>query len=508
MRCIIIGIIADHHFGIFDFVGIGEVSGFTVISLLLLAGLVLFFVYRFRWVEILSLGILLTYTAHYLWLMPGLDPAFGSGFLRMAEQSLYPDLVSLVFLSCYWLVFLVGTHLVREVDDQQVKKLAATNLWNAGLYGVLAYPLIMRLFFSQRYVLVGVVGVVYLVCAGMMKKLGREKLYLADLICGVFALTVTAALKFTPVTGMIVWIIEIPFLIFVARTQNERLYRVMGYVLAVAVALRLCFFETPMSFNFLGFWWPWYSFMSIWAGISAGVSFCLTRYLKKEGKAGQLDRLFDHFFSFAACWHFVFALWPLVKQPWIALSLSVQGLVFLALSLGLGLRRFRVYAAALLAVAGTLFVLDSIYIVNPFLRSLVVMVNVLPFFIFYYTVRWTARLRTAELFFWHEAGLALASGLVLLVVAIHQYLPRQWGSLGLGFASVVLLLAGLFSGSKTERMGGMVLLALTLGRVVFVDLSGLDLLFKIITLMALGILFLGVSYVYTRFGCDSGKPLV
>ena len=45
----------------------------------------------------------------------------------------------------------------------------------------------------------------------------------------------------------------------------------------------------------------------------------------------------------------------------------------------------------------------------------------------------------------------------------------------------------------------MALLALTLGRVVLVDLSGLDIIFKIITLIILGVLFLGVSYIYNRF---------
>jgi uncharacterized membrane protein len=80
--------------------------------------------------------------------------------------------------------------------------------------------------------------------------------------------------------------------------------------------------------------------------------------------------------------------------------------------------------------------------------------------------------------------------------------PPHWISLSLGLASVVVILAGFFAGNKTERMGGMVLLALTLGRVVLVDLSGLDIIFKIVTLIVLGVLFLGVSYVYTRFGIE------
>ena len=63
----------------------------------------------------------------------------------------------------------------------------------------------------------------------------------------------------------------------------------------------------------------------------------------------------------------------------------------------------------------------------------------------------------------------------------------------------MLILIGFVGGNKTERMGGRPLLALTLGRVVLVDLSGLDIIFKIVTLIVLGVLFLAVSYVYNRF---------
>ena len=45
-------------------------------------------------------------------------------------------------------------------------------------------------------------------------------------------------------------------------------------------------------------------------------------------------------------------------------------------------------------------------------------------------------------------------------------------------------------------------MGITLCRIVFVDISGLDVVFKIITFIVLGLLFLGASYVYNRFGLD------
>ena len=84
-----------------------------------------------------------------------------------------------------------------------------------------------------------------------------------------------------------------------------------------------------------------------------------------------------------------------------------------------------------------------------------------------------------------------------------RFLPHLWITLSLGAASALVILAGFFGGDKVERLGGMALLALTLGRVVLVDLAGLDIIFKIITLIILGVMFLGVSYVYNRFTVDN-----
>lgn len=491
--------------------GIGEVTGFTLVSLLFLAILSLYFVYRFQWVGILSLGIGLTYITHYLWLMPALDPSFAGSLFRTMPSTDYYDWASLVLLSCYWIIFLVGTHLVRAaVDPLQARTLAASNFWNVAMYGLLSFPLVTRQFFYQHYILVAAVGLVYLGCALLMKRLGREKLCRSDIVCAVFALTFSVALKFLPATALLVWMIEVPFLLFIGMSFGQRLYRVMAYILAGLVAWRVFFLG--MSFmpetSFLGILWPWYGFMSFWAGLSAAVCFCLTQKIIKIAGADESDRFFDHAFSFAAFMYFMVALWSVVRQPWISLFLSLGVMALLALSQVLGLRRFRAYAAVLASVVAVVFILEPVRAVNPFLRWFIAAVDVLPFFVLYEMVQRIARRRPGDLFFPYEPVLALVLGLMVLVTAMHQYCPQQWVSLGLGLSSVVLLLLGLFSGSKNSRMGGMLLLALTLGRVVFVDLSGLELVFKIITLMVLGVLFLGVSYVYTRFGCDFDKPLL
>ena len=162
-------------------------------------------------------------------------------------------------------------------------------------------------------------------------------------------------------------------------------------------------------------------------------------------------------------------------------------------------RRFRAYAYLAFVSSVTVFLFEHIYASDELLKWFIVSCDVLSIFGAYHAVKYLKQHKPSELLIEYEEEISFGIGLLVLIFAIHQYTFVQWISLSLGIASVVLILIGFISGNKTERMGGMALLALTLGRVVLVDLSGLDIIFKIITLIVLGVLFLGVSYIYNRF---------
>jgi len=484
---------------------IGQINSFTIISILFLAILVLYLVYKFQWVKILSLGIILTYAIHYAWLMPNILSSFGTGSPFGISPANYHDFMNFAFLSCYWVIFLIGVHLVRAIDEPvQARALAATNFGNIALYSVLSYPLILELFGAQRFMIVLVAGLIYLACALLMKKMGREKMYISDIVAAVFAITFSISLKFLPTSTLLMWMIEIPFLLFIGENFKERVFRYFSYILSAVVAVRVLFlgFEYMPDVHFLGLVWTWYGFMCFWASISMAVCFYLTQRMKAESEENSLEVVFDQVFSFASCFYLSLCIWSFVHQPWIAFSLFIQGIVFLGLGMALGLRRFRAYAYLAMLVGTGVFLFESITAATPFMKWFIVSCDVLSLFGLYYVMKLIKQRKLSELFYEYEAELAFVAGIIILVSAIHQYVTPQWISLSLGLASVTVILIGFFDGNKTERMGGMALLALTLGRVVLVDLSGLDIIFKIITLIILGVLFLGVSYIYNRFGIE------
>lgn len=487
----------------------GQITSFTVVSCLLLATLILFLVYHFQWIKTFVLGVIATYGIHYIWVMPNIASSVRQPVFSNVAVADYGLLMNLLFLTAYWLVFLAGTHVARTFkDDKLVKTLAAANFGNIALYSVLAYPLVLKLFYGQRFPIVLVVGAVYLVLALAMKRIGRQKLYVSDIVAAVFMVTFSIPLKFLPTSTLLIWLIEAPFLLFIGLNFKEKIFRYLSYALTILIGLRLiflCSFEHMTNIYFLGLTWRWGEFMSLWATISMAGCFYLTQRAKSDIDFDDKDCIFDQVFSAASCIYLTSLLLSMIKQPWLAFALSVEGLVLLAASVFLVLRRFRVYSYLVLGIGALIFMVESIYAASNILKWFLISADVVIFFVAYFALKYVNQVRKLELFFEKEETLAFWAGIILLVSAVFQYVNSQWISLTLGIAGVLIILIGILNSDKTERLGGLLLLGLTLGRVIFVDLAGLGIIFKIITFIVLGILFVGTSFIYNRFNIGQEK---
>ncbi|MFH1692168.1 MAG: DUF2339 domain-containing protein [Candidatus Omnitrophota bacterium] len=485
---------------------IGQITSFTVMSCILLAILVLFLVYYFQWVRTFVLGVILTYAIHAVWVMPKImASACQPTFFGMAVFD-YSLFMNFLFLTVYGLIFLIGAHIMKTLkDDKLIKTFAVANFGNIALYSVFAYPLILKLFFVQRFAIVLSVGIIYLILALFMKKIGRQKLYVSDVIASILMITFSIPLRFLPTSTLLIWLVEIPFLLFVGLRFKEKIFRYFSYVLTILIGLRLVFsdfIESLANIYFLGITWRWIEFMSLWGFIVMAVCFYLMQREKNNTGLDEKDRIFDQVFSAGSCFYLTVLLISVLRQPWVAFVLSVEGLVLLAASIVLVLRRFRVYAYLVLGISALTFMSNSICVSSNILKWFLVSANVSIFFIAYSVLKYFYSLKRVEAMFNKEESLVFWTGLVLLTHAIFQYMNPQWISLGLGIASVLVVLTGILRRDKIERSGGLLLLVLTLVRVISIDLSGLDIIFKIVTFIVLGALFVGISFVYNRINLE------
>lgn len=101
--------------------------------------------------------------------------------------------------------------------------------------------------------------------------------------------------------------------------------------------------------------------------------------------------------------------------------------------------------------------------------------------------------RRDTLQFFCAAGAGLA-----LVWLVGELMPRDLTTLGWGVAAFGLFALGFGVRERWYRLVGLAVLTFTLGRLLFVDLSGLPPNQRILTFILLGVMLLAVSYVYTR----------
>ena len=127
-------------------------------------------VYKFQWVRILSLGIVMTYGIHYVWVVNKIYETSPMPALFGMTTSNYHDFMNYIFLTSYWLVFFIGGHLIRPIKDAtHIKTLAGANFGNIALYSVLSYPIVLNLFYTQRFTIILAEGLAYLAAALLMK---------------------------------------------------------------------------------------------------------------------------------------------------------------------------------------------------------------------------------------------------------------------------------------------------------------------------------------------------
>jgi len=95
-------------------------------------------------------------------------------------------------------------------------------------------------------------------------------------------------------------------------------------------------------------------------------------------------------------------------------------------------------------------------------------------------------------------------GTLLLLHGIFFYSSASMITLSLGIAGLAFFAPGFYFRDKPLRYAGLLMFAVSVLHIGVVDIAGLAIIYKIVSFILMGLILLGVSYVYTRF--MSGDP--
>ncbi len=471
---------------------IGHITPFTLISLILLSAVVLVLVYKFKWTNILFLGIGLTYLIHYFWVIPN-SPQQGSH-------------LNFAFLCMYGFSYFLGTHIIK-IPSRGAKhiseRLSAANVGNFVFFSMIGYPLMTKLFFTQRFLIVLAVGAVYLAAAFWMKQRKSQNIFVSDVVIGILAITMAIPLKFDYSTTLLLWLVEIPFLLYAGFHFRQSVYRYLSYAVTVVQVGRFVFecasSHITVRMSFLGMTLSWVEFMLLSAAIAFAVCSYIGQKFKIEKVATEEDNFFNHVFS-ALSWISLTAwIWSVAYDHWLTFHLSLEAVLIFGIGMLFSLKRFYVYAYCLLVTALGLFIVVNDFPTTFGLKWMVLVFEACSYFLIYVLSKYVIpRIKSSKVPE-NEYHAVFIGGLIFLAYGIFKYVFAGWISLVLGITGVLFNLVGLLARDKPARIGGLVFLGITLLRVFLVDLSQMDIVIKIISFMVLGVLFVGVSFLYNKY---------
>lgn len=233
--------------------------------------------------------------------------------------------------------------------------------------------------------------------------------------------------------------------------------------------------------------------------ICAFFEYAIYRRLMQRSLAERVELPLSCVLFIAAASLFVYAVIVYALQLWISLTLAIAAILILLWG---GISRekaIRYYALFVLFVAAfrVLFI-DSYRDTGSLTQWALISLKMACAYAVYFIYN---GMKKRELLGQDEKFIVsplFYAGTFLIVCQIFMYIKDIWVSVALGIAGALLFIAGFLIRDKKFRIAGFIIFALTILRIVFVDLAGLPIIYKITSFIILGILFLAISFIYTR----------
>lgn len=485
---------------------LGDIDYFTLISLSILAIVVLFLVYKMQWPKLILSGLIFTYLTHFFWIFQRIhvSPLLMEN-LSFAEAQ---ALINLIFLFIYWFVFFLGVHLLSGRQNKNfANKLSSANFLNSILFFLTAYPFINNQFPDYKFIFLFGLGTVYFLAAFLSLRLGRKKLFNANILIAISLLTLSVPIRLLPYHTNIVWLVEIPFLFGAGLIFKKSIFRYFSYFLSLILLVKFILVDSILYghvfrevYLFAGYF-SWAQVISIIAILSMLSCFFLARHFKKKSLFTKGETGLAQIFLPLATVYLIILNLETFPSDYFSFALAVQAVILSLFALWLKDMILRRCAFFIYFLAAFSFLLAGDYPeLSLFARRLIIAAVILSFHLFYFFSRQFFPKKAVKA---SGAGGAVekivySTAAFLTIIAVYRCVGHLWISLVLGFVGTIYFLVGFFLKDKLFRLGGLFIFGITFIRIVFIDLAGLPAIHKIVSFIALGILFLSISFIYAK----------
>ncbi len=479
---------------------LSDITSFTFIGCLFLALVILALVFKMQWVKMIFFGITLTYLTHFYWVYRHLY----ASPIPVGEVSVGKIyfLMNFGFLVSYWAVFTAGIHLIKDVKDNLIyNKLAVANFLNFLLFFFMSYPKMIQAFPEYRCIYIAGFGVVYLCIAYLMRTRQNNNLFVANVLTAISLFTLAIPLRFVSFNTSIIWLIEIPFLLFLGIHFKHKSLRYFSRFLAAFLFLKLCLddFSSTYYISYFSYRIEDDRIISFLGLISSAVCFYMDKYLSCKEK-GRGEDVSPNLFSGLLAIYTTIFLWSAFSIRHLTFALSLEALALFLFGAWLKDRPLRIYAVIILLIAYVRFCCIDTYVgMSEPLKWFTVVSELVIFYTIYFLYKLLKDKAAASELERTLIKVIFTVSTLMLIFTNYHYISSSWISLSLGISGLLLFIAGFLLKDRFFRVGGFVVFGLTIARVILTDLSVLPMIYKIISFIILGLAFLGVSFIYTNY---------
>jgi uncharacterized membrane protein len=484
---------------------ISDVTYFTLASsVLLVLGLVTVAA-RQRWHGLLLYGIAGSYLTHIFWVQSqiAMSPIIA---VHTANVTISQFWLHASFLALYWIAYTVGILSLDEADSSRRNALLTATLVN-GLMGIT--QLISRFpaaYEGSRYLALLGVGAAYTLLSPVATARKLPTLAPAHLLLGLTLMTLAIPERLSDRWTSALWIIEVASLTWLGLRYNRWTYRVFAFGLGVVVFFRWVMMDawsiTPVEV--LGWSIPWRMFIGPIAVGSFAAS--ATSYRMASDRAAQrpIEELAFPLYTAAASLVAWKLTWLEGEPSFVSLLWALEAAALVLLGWRFKERILRLYGAVWFGSV-TLRELLTIILQRSW-WELPVTIGVIGVL---YGASALYRLALSRDSFGIEEGLhhgyAWAASL-LLTLTLWRDVAHQWLSLACAAEGLALIAIGFLLKDRPFRTSGLLVFALMVLRVLFVDLAGAETVYRILSFIVVGAILLAASFAYARFTTKRTQP--
>jgi len=467
-------------------ISVSDVTGFSLLAVVLLASALMFLVVRKRWFGLFAYGMTLFYGIYFFGTLPQVKTTGDlSGFW----------LTFFCSLAC-WIIFNLTMFLLGfDEDEHHHRILAAATLINCGAFVLSISSQMPTELEKFRPALLGSLGITYAILAYMAHAKKLFMLRSANIYLALLLLTTALMSTLTGATLEMITLLEVPALVAFGLQYKLLPPRKFAVVLAL--------------YNLLAVWGYFFSRNgfaggdpeNILLGTTAIVCFAGSAALYKwpmllQGAGVRNEDPF-HFYMVMTALMLTVTTQENVPQNFLALAFAAEAVAFVHIGFFLKDRPLRVVGGLSVCVMSFVALLLTVGTWETVPTLLVVAI------LFYLG----ALYRGPE---YHEVlwvGIMYRIAATLyLTVLLGQILSSGWLSIAWAFEGLVILFCGFQFKDKVMRIMGLSVLGLTIAKLLFVDLAFAETIYRILSFIVAGLVLIAASMGYLRLAKPPASP--